>query len=88
MKLKEAMKAAKATRKSVRVTEPTKIEAKVNTSIRLDLEVLNWCKSEGEKQGIPYTTFINSILKNSMSGQETLEARVSNLEKMMKKLAR
>lgn len=82
------MKTAKATRKPVKVTEKTKVEVKVNTSIRLDLEVLKWCKSEADRQGLPYTTFINSILKAAMSEKDSLEDRVSALEKAVKKLAR
>ncbi len=88
MDLKSAMKTAKTTRKPAKVTEKTKIEVKVNTSIRLDLDVLKWCKAEADRQGLPYTTFINSIIKSAMSGEDTLENRVSALEKAFKKLAR
>lgn len=85
MKLKDAMKTAKATRKPVKVNERTPVtEIKINTSIRLDLDVLNWCKSEADRQGIPYTTLINSILKKA-STVGTLEDRVEALEKALKR---
>ncbi len=82
--LKEAMKAAKATGKPQRVTEPTKIEeVKVNLSVRLDLETLNWLKVEAKAKGLPYQTLLNSILtqaKNTGSVEERL-ARLENLAK-------
>lgn len=81
MKLKEAMKLAKETGKRVKVTEPTPItEIKVNLSIRLDLDVLNWFKAEGQRTGIPYQTLINSALKG-ISQKPSLEERVAALEK-------
>ncbi len=88
MKLKEAMRVAKATGKRVKVTEETPISSvKVNTSIRLDLDVLNWCKKEADRQGIPYTTLINSILKKA-AAIEPLEIRVDALEKALKRIGK
>lgn len=80
--LKEAMKAAKATRKSQQVAAQPITETKVNISIRLDLEVLNWLKDEGKRQGLPYQTLINSILKKT-SSNETIEERLSRIEKAL-----
>jgi len=83
MKLKEAMKIAKETGKKVKVTEPTAItETKVNISIRLDLEVLNWLKEEGKKQGIPYQTLINSLLTKA-STKGSIEDRLERIEKAL-----
>lgn len=83
MKLKEAMKEAKRTGKPQKVTEPTEIsETKVNISIRLDLEVLTWLRNEGKRQGIPYQTLINSLLKKA-SSNETVEERLSRIEKAL-----
>lgn len=80
MKLKEAMKAAKETGKRTKVSEPTPVaEAKVNISIRLDLDVLNWLKRESKKQGIPYQTFANSILKKASTSQ-SIEERLAKIE--------
>lgn len=85
MKLKEAMKLAKETGKRVKVTEPTPVtEVKVNVSIRLDLEVLNWLKAEAEKQGLPYTTLANSLLKQA-SMSDSFEERLARLEKAVLK---
>lgn len=81
MKLKQAMKKAKETGLPQKVTEAQKVsEVKVNTSVRLDLEVLQWLKSEGEKQGLPYQTLLNSILVKTMK-QGSLEERLAKLEK-------
>ena len=84
MKMKEAMKEAKKTGKRVQVTEPedSASEVKVNVSIRLDLEVLEWLKAEAERQSIPYTTLANALLKRS-SQQEPLESRIERLEKAL-----
>lgn len=86
MKLKEAMIEAKRTGKRVKVTEPDAgpHEIKVNVSIRLDLEVLNWLKAEATKQGLPYTTLANSLLKKA-STEDSLEERVARIEKVIRK---
>lgn len=83
MKIKEAMKVAKETGRRVKVTEPTPItETKVNVSIRIDLEVLNWLKAEADRQSIPYTTLANALLKRA-SMTESVEDRLSRLERAM-----
>jgi len=90
--LKEAMKRAKETGKPQKVTEPTAIESvKVNISIRLDLEVLNWVKAEAERRGLPYQTYINSILTmtKNMGSFEDRMARVElNQERIEKKVSK
>lgn len=79
--LKEAMKAAKATGKPQRVTEPTPItETKVNISVRLDLEILNWLKAEAKAKGLPYQTHLNSILIQAKN-TPNLEERLKKIEK-------
>lgn len=81
MRLKEAMKEAKKTGKRVKVDEPEHItELKVNLSIRLDAALLAWLKETAAREGIPYQTFINSILTKRMN-EGSLEERVSKLEK-------
>ena len=37
--------------------------AKVQKTVRLDLDVLSWLMREGERRGIPYQTLLNSLLK-------------------------
>mgnify|MGYP001259492083 CR=1 FL=1 len=90
MKLKEAMKEAKRTKRPQRVDEPEHAgDTKVLVSARLDLDVLNQLKARAEAERIPYSTLINSILKRHLDlyrlGVELdLEARVSRLEKELK----
>lgn len=78
--LKDAMKAAKSTGKPQQLEPQTTESVKVNISMRLDLDVLNWLKKEADNQGLPYTTLANSILKKA-SKEEPIEARIERLEK-------
>lgn len=80
-KIKDAMEAAKKTGKPQDVgPQKGPHEVKVNLSIRLDLETLNWFKRRAEETAIPYQTLINSVLKEATQ-TPTLEERVSALEK-------
>ncbi len=54
--------------------------SKIQKTFRLDESVYHWLIEEGKKQGIPYQTLMNSILKRSMSGHSTLEERVRKIE--------
>lgn len=50
-------------------------EVKVTVTSRLDSDVVEWLKKEAQKSGVPYQTFMNSILKQAMSGSlVTVEA--------------
>ncbi len=53
---------------------------KVQKTFRLDESVYLWLIEEGKKQGIPYQTLMNSILKRSMSENLTLEERIRKIE--------
>ncbi len=46
-------------------------EVKVTVTSRLDPDVVNWLRMESERQGVPYQTIMNSILKQAMSGSLT-----------------
>lgn len=81
--LKSAMKTAKETKEPQLVSTGERItETKVNISIRLDLEVLNWLKAEAERLGMPYQTLANSLLKRA-SASPTVEERLSRVEAML-----
>ena len=89
MKLKEAMEIAKKTGVPQRVTEGEKVdEVKVQISLRVDLEALNWAKAESSKKGLGYQTFINSLLHEAMNRNANLEERVVRLEAMEAELIR
>ncbi len=62
------------------------ITAKVQTSIRLDYEVMAWAQKEAELLGVGYQTFLNIKLKEAMS-KPSIEARVESLEKKLRKQA-
>ena len=86
--LKEAMKKAKVTRKPQKVDviagAKESSDVKVNISIRLDLEVLNWLKAQAELKGLPYQTYTNSVLHSAMKENSSLEKRVEALENKLK----
>lgn len=60
--------------------------AKVQTSIRLDLDVMEWAQESAEKLGIGYQTFLNMKLKESIE-KPSIESRVELLEKRILKRA-
>ncbi len=60
--------------------------AKVQTSIRLDYEVMEWAQQEAEKLGLGYQTFLNMKMREAME-KPTIEARVEVLEKRILKRA-
>jgi len=85
MNRQDAKKLAKATGKPQRVTEVEQVdEIKVQLSLRVDLDVLNKIKKLATEQGLPYTTLMNSMLKQQVSGDQALIARVDRIEKALK----
>ncbi len=60
--------------------------AKTPISIRLDGSVLADLRAEAERLGIPYQTFIGSIL-HRYANQELVDRRAINLEQMLKKIS-
>ncbi len=80
--IKDAMKAAKLTKKPQKVSAQTLGETKINVSIRLDEDVLTWLKAEADRQALPYTTLANSLLKRA-SQNEPVEERVARLERLI-----
>lgn len=56
-------------------------EIKIIKTIRLDPDVLEWLESEGQKQGMGYQTYLNWFLRKSMESQNSIEDRLSRLEK-------
>jgi predicted DNA binding CopG/RHH family protein len=77
--IKEAMQKAKATGKPQMVEAAPqpheKAEVKVNISIRLDAEILDWLKSKSHDLGLPYQSFVNMILTIAMR-QDADPARI------------
>lgn len=57
---------------------------KVQTSIRLDGDVMLWLQTSAHEQSIPYQTFINKLLREAMQ-KPSLEKRVEELEKKFDK---
>ncbi len=59
---------------------------KVQTSMRIDAEVMEWAQSSALKLGIGYQTFLNMKLKEAME-KPSIESRVEQLEKRLLKRA-
>jgi uncharacterized protein (DUF4415 family) len=53
---------------------------KIQKTFRLDEDVFEWLLHEGETRGIPYQTLMNSLLKQVMHGEASLEQRVARIE--------
>ncbi len=58
-------------------------DTKIQTSIRLDSDIMNWLQAEAAKLGVPYQTFINMNLRTLMK-KPNIEARLEILERKMK----
>ena len=85
MDRKTAKKLAKETGKIQKVTEFESIdEAKIQVSVRIDLSVLNEIKRQADERGIPYTTLLNSMLKQHLVSEASVEARLERIEKELK----
>lgn len=53
-------------------------DVKVSVTTRLDPQVVAWLRSESERKGIPYQTFMNSVLTEAMNNgsQEAVIRRI------------
>lgn len=89
MNLKEAMKRARETGKTQKVTEPLspdEVTVKVSVTLRVDGDVLQAIKKEAAAEGLPYQTKINSILTKHVNQKDALELRVETVEQALVKL--
>ena len=57
---------------------------KIQKTFRLDEDVFDWLVHEGESKGIPYQTLMNSLLKQVMLEETSLEERVARIEAKLK----
>ena len=53
---------------------------KIQKTFRLDEDVFEWLVHEGEVKGVPYQTLMNSLLKQLMRGESSLEERLARIE--------
>ncbi len=61
-------------------------DVKVAVTARLDQDIVFWLKKESENLGLPYQTFMNSVLKQAMNKIPVTESRVKELiQEAMKK---
>ena len=60
---------------------------KILKSMRFDPDVLLWLQEEALRQGIPYQTLVQTILRKAMSGQKDIEARLERIERAVFKKA-
>jgi uncharacterized protein (DUF4415 family) len=61
--------------------------AKVQKTIRLDLDVLSWLVEEAHRRGLPYQTLINSTLKEAMVRSRTASTD-SDLHRLIRSVVR
>lgn len=63
---------------------PLPKDTKVQKTVRLDLNVLNWLIKEGEIRGIPYQTLINATLKEAMNRHQAPDTSDERVRKIVK----
>jgi uncharacterized protein (DUF4415 family) len=62
--------------------------AKVRVTMMVDLDVVDAFRAEANKRHIGYQTLMNQKLRESISGEDSLEQRLKALEKIvLKKMA-
>ena len=54
-------------------------DVKVAVTARLDQDVVYWLRKESETMGLPYQTYMNSVLKQAMTKKPVTEDRVREL---------
>lgn len=60
----------------------------VKITINIDRDSLTLLRSMAEETGVPYQRFLNTLLKESLSGRETIQSRIDRLEHELKKVKR
>ena len=61
--------------------------AKVQTSIRLDGDIMSWAQTEAHELGLGYQTFINMKLREAME-KPSISDRLEAIEKVVFKKAK
>lgn len=59
-------------------------KTKVQTSIRLDGDLMMWLQVQAQEQSIPYQTFINKLLREAMQ-KPSIEQRLEAVEKKLER---
>ena len=74
-------------KKAKRVGEKN-IGIKVTVTSRLDPDVVDWLKEESQKKGLPYQTYMNSLLREAMNGSAlSVDVIRKILQEELKKIA-
>ena len=60
------------------IADPKK--TKVQTSLRIDADVMSWAQTQAKVHNIPYQTFLNKTLRDSMQ-RPSIEDRLAAVEK-------
>ena len=55
-------------------------KTKVQTSLRIDADVMSWAQAQAQSQNIPYQTFLNKLLREAMQ-RPSVEDRIAAIEK-------
>ena len=59
---------------------------KIKITINIDADVLKKVKSQAEKRGAPYQTFLNKIVRDSLKKEDANDKRLKRLEKEVRLL--
>ena len=57
---------------------------KIQKTFRLDEDVFEWLLLESKKNGMPYQTYMNSVLKKQMKFTFSIEERIDKIEQKLK----
>jgi predicted DNA binding CopG/RHH family protein len=79
--IKSALKAAKETGQPQQGPKLNLKSAKVVVNMRVDFDLVESIKAEAAKAGLPYQTYLNSLIRKSLDS--SLEKRIEKLEKII-----
>ncbi len=70
--MKKEYDLSKLKKRKARAAIPSS-ELKTMISLRMDLDILSWLKTEAQRTGVPYQTLLTSILREKMSAGDIKE---------------
>ena len=60
----------------------------VKITINIDRDSLSLLRATADETGVPYQRLLNTLLKESLKGRETIQSRIGRLEHELKKVKR
>jgi len=60
----------------------------IKITINIDQDSLSLLRAMADETGVPYQRLLNTLLKESLKGKDTIESRIGRIEQELKKVKR